>query len=162
MCVKMNYLLWIESIKYWVAPQYLESFALTLAITASLWAFKNWLHRKMVIIIDRTISQIQQHVVLYNNIIIFKGCGLVKHDLREAAIHYRLHHVLLSNSSMVQDHECVQYPRIAKPILVLLSLIMRICLNNGIDLSSTNPITHHMMTFTDTDVINYYKRIVSM
>lgn len=39
-----------------------------------------------------------------------------------------------------------------KPILVLLSLITKIYFYNGIDLSSTNKITHQMLPLTDTTI----------
>lgn len=53
---------------------------------------------------------------------------------------------------MTQPHECIQDPKMAKPVLVRPSFIIKICFNNGIDLSPIGTITHHMMPFTDTTV----------
>lgn len=50
---------------------------------------------------------------------------------------------------MEQARECIQHPKMAKPILIFLSLIVNICLNHGINLSSTDTMTHHIEPFTD-------------
>lgn len=53
---------------------------------------------------------------------------------------------------MEQAHECIQHPGMAMSLLVLLSLIMKICINNGADLSSIDIFTPSMGPFTNTTI----------
>lgn len=55
-------------------------------------------------------------------------------------------------SYMGHARECIQYPRTAKSVLVLPSLIVQIYLNLGVDFLSTNTVTYRMEVFIDTTV----------
>lgn len=59
---------------------------------------------------------------------------------------------LLVIQCILQTRDCLQHPRTQKPVLVLSSLIMQICLKYGIDMSSIDIITLRMEPLSDATI----------
>lgn len=53
---------------------------------------------------------------------------------------------------MGQGRECIQHPRMVKAVLLMSSLIIQICLNYRVNLSSIDTETRHMEPFTDITI----------
>lgn len=129
-----------NSQRFWEFP--------TSSITTLMIAFKKWdilesycwvIIKYNIITSSSTTELYSMDVVLLNMILKWRPFDVVS-IMHSALIQY-----------MEQAH-IIQHPRVAKQVLVLPSLITKICFNNEIDLLPTNTIARQMMLFMDTIV----------